>query len=130
MSEAEEFGWARELLQTDSQARSLEAEIMDWADDIAYAVHDMEDFYRAGLIPLDKLANDQVERDWFIGTELDRNQKLASYDPDNLATVFNEIARIAPLLQTISRQPRRSGTAQELHVLARGSLSQGCLARG
>jgi dGTPase len=35
--------------------RSIEAEIMDWADDVAYAVHDIEDFYRAGLIPLNRL---------------------------------------------------------------------------
>lgn len=36
--------------------RSIEAEIMDWADDIAYAVHDLEDFYKSGRIPLHRLS--------------------------------------------------------------------------
>jgi dGTPase len=54
------FDWAREGIPTDT--RTLEAELMDWADDITYAVHDMDDFYRAGLIPIDRLTGDPLER--------------------------------------------------------------------
>jgi dGTPase len=35
--------------------KSFEAQIMDWSDDVTYAVHDVEDFYEAGLIPLERL---------------------------------------------------------------------------
>jgi dGTPase len=57
------FSWAREGIPTDT--RTLEAELMDWADDITYAVHDMDDFYRAGLIPLERLTADKLERSSF-----------------------------------------------------------------
>lgn len=45
---------------------STEASIMDIADDITYAVHDVEDFVRAGLIPLDRVANSLAEREKFL----------------------------------------------------------------
>lgn len=49
------FGGKVEDYGPDNSSKSLEAQIMDWADDIAYAVHDLEDFFRAGVIPLQQL---------------------------------------------------------------------------
>jgi dGTPase len=41
---------------------STEAEIMDWADDISYSVHDLEDFHRCGAIPWRQVLGDHTER--------------------------------------------------------------------
>ena len=68
-TEKEDFDFARELQPSAGDTRKCaEAEIMDWADDVTYAVHDAEDFYRARLIPLDRLASldDNSERQRFF----------------------------------------------------------------
>ncbi|MFI5564690.1 dGTP triphosphohydrolase [Amycolatopsis japonica] len=49
-TEKVDFDWAREGSRRD--LRSANAVLMDWADDISYATHDLEDYFRAGLIPL------------------------------------------------------------------------------
>jgi dGTPase len=54
------FDWVRQGIEKDTP--TLEARLMDWADDVTYAVHDMDDFYRAGLVPLDRLITDPFER--------------------------------------------------------------------
>jgi dGTPase len=47
------FEWVREGQPKNVQ--SIEAQIMDVADDIAYSVHDILDYYKCGVIPLDRL---------------------------------------------------------------------------
>lgn len=48
-SEKEDFDFARSGLK--GNRKSLEAALMDWADDVAYSVHDLEDFHRCSAIP-------------------------------------------------------------------------------
>jgi dGTPase len=63
-SDSESFDFARQGQPKDQTC--MEADILDYADDVAYSVHDVEDFYRAGLLPLDRLLRDQDEFDDFM----------------------------------------------------------------
>jgi dGTPase len=73
-SERKEFEWVREGFP--HHERTPEAELMDWADDVTYAVHDLEDFYRVGLIPLDRLSG-RDERDRFYASFFERGASKA-----------------------------------------------------
>jgi dGTPase len=50
------FNWYRTGIE--SGKTSMEAQIMDWSDDVAYSVHDLEDSLVSGQIKLDQLSND------------------------------------------------------------------------
>jgi dGTPase len=73
-SERKSFDFAAKLLPSINE-RTIEAEIMDWADDVTYSVHDLEDFYRVGRLPLHLLAHrDPRERDSFFENVFERRK--------------------------------------------------------
>ena len=98
-TEREEFCKAREL-GTPKHIKSLEADIMDWADDITYSVHDIDDFYRAGVIPLDRLGVDGDERERFYEEVFSRRAgKLPSdLDETYLRGAFDGLITKTPLV--------------------------------
>ncbi|HEY5031262.1 MAG TPA: deoxyguanosinetriphosphate triphosphohydrolase [Actinomycetes bacterium] len=51
--DADVFAWLRD--GAPGRRRCLEAQVMDWADDIAYCVHDVEDAVQAGHLQLAQL---------------------------------------------------------------------------
>lgn len=73
-------------------SKTLEAEIMDWADDVAYAIHDMEDFYKANVIPIDRLATDPAERVRFIEHHLSSRENIPQTDADVAERLFHYTA--------------------------------------
>ena len=110
-SESEEFIWARKLGH--GQIKSVEAELMDWADDIAYSVHDLDDFYRVGLIPLDRILSDPDERDRFLGRAVSRRLGKDGFDFKELKSVFDSWANLVRVsFSPLLTKPYRGGTEQ------------------
>lgn len=101
-SESSELAWAREGFDAWDERRCAEAELMDWADDVTYAVHDMIDFYRAGLIPLEKLAPlfDESERRRFCTEVFLRHAQSGlalPFPKDQLEAAFLGLTELLPI---------------------------------
>ncbi len=95
-SERRFFEFARAGCEQDQ--RSLEAAVVDWSDEVTYAVHDLEDFFRLGLIPLEQLAAaEDTERRRLIGElcerpgELQAKFRLAGLTEQNLVDAFERL---------------------------------------
>ena len=77
------FNWMRE--GAPEQRSAMEAQIMDWSDDVAYSVHDLEDALVTGHIKLEGLRSDlpnlfQVAKSEYLGdlTEAEAREALDS----------------------------------------------------
>jgi len=82
------FDWLR--AGAPSGRLSLEAQVMDWADDVAYSVHDLEDGVYAGLCRLDRLT-DPAERRAVAELTCGLYSELA---PAKLEPVLAELVRV------------------------------------
>jgi dGTPase len=94
LTERAAFDIAREVALLDGQ--SLEAQIMDLCDDIAYALHDVEDFFRVGAIPLHEFVTPGGAHDYFVAIAAEKLNRDHDMDAAAAAEVFREIRLLLP----------------------------------
>lgn len=105
VADKDRFNWVK--CDQYSDHRLLEAEIMDWADDVTYAVHDLEDSYRAGMVPVHLLLW-TAESERFIKAIIQRNPRLGQQD--DLENKLRAVLGIMGLLDA----PYNGGRRQQI----------------
>ena len=100
----EAFEFAR-IASDDQDKQSVEAAIMDHADAIAYSVHDLADFYSAGLLPLDQLSAGSDEFDRFLSEWSNWEKTSSEISLDEVASSRSGLINLLEAL--VSSVPRR-----------------------
>jgi dGTPase len=118
--DAEVFGWIRQ--GAPDRRPCLEAQVMDWADDVAYSVHDMEDGFHAGLITFKNLKS---------ATERAEVSRIAiAYCPDGVTEA--ELTEILEALLALDIWPASydggPGTVAALKNLTSELIGRFCVA--
>jgi dGTPase len=98
-ADLEAFEWLRAASPAEQgehrehgERRCLEAQVMDWADDVAYSVHDVEDAVHAGLLRLDSV--DDLAREQLCRVAADL---YSHHSPDALSAVLDELLDLPTL---------------------------------
>lgn len=101
-SEQTDFDFAREFHQHERQ--TAEAALMDWADDIAYSVHDIEDFHRAGAMPW-QLIFDPENADQLVKAALAKWPGAPKNAEDRLRDAWTNLADYIAIYREIMTEP-------------------------
>ena len=131
------FGWIRIAAPAD-RARSIESQVMDWADDVAYSVHDVEDGVIAGRVDLVRLSSDPDER---LAVATAAAAAYSTESAPDLATVLADLLRLPAIASRIGLPPGMAAASALKHLtteltgrsrspgMRRTSMCRGCSPR-
>lgn len=100
------LGWIRD--GAPEGRKCLEAQIMDWSDDVAYSVHDVEDGIVSGRISFNVLW-DLVE----LAALAEKGARAFGGDPEELLEAADRLRRMPPVVRAADFH----GTLQDLSAL-------------
>lgn len=98
------FEWVRRPA-AGQPGKCLEAQVMDWADDVAYSVHDVEDGVIAGRIDLPRLAVSAEER---LAVAAAAASSYSHESADDLADVLADLLALPAIASKLVELPSAS----------------------
>lgn len=118
--DAEVFGWLRAGAPDDR--RCLEAQVMDFSDDVAYCVHDVEDAVVAGWIELGPRLDDGAERDHVA--ELARSWYLADASSEEIGVTLDRLRALPYWVHAYDGRRRALAALKDMTSQLIGRFSQ------
>lgn len=103
------YNWMREGAA--SRIKSVEAQVMDFSDDVAYSVHDFEDAIVSGFVKLDELADASSETELLAKIE---EWNSGVYSTETLAAALNRLRALPNWPTSFKRDQATLGELKNL----------------
>jgi len=118
------FDWVRQ--GAEPGRRCIEAQVMDWADDVAYSVHDVEDGIHSGRIDLRRLADPEEQQ--LVCAAAGRG--YSAEDPADLATVLADLLAlpVVAAVTTVQDSIRAESALKQMTSELTGRFATGAAA--